>query len=391
MVSFFAALSFLSLFALCVQFVALRRKLGQRLPEPRDPEPISILKPLKDVDEGLYENLSAMAQQEYPVYEVIFGAEDPLDPALDVARRVQRENPSVKIQVVSGARVRGMNPKVRALSAILERATHDWILVSDSNVRPDAQYLSAMRATVEATGGRLVHNLLMGVGDRSVGARFENLHMNGWVAGSIAVCDAGRHPIVVGKSMFMRKSDLEAVGGLERVADVLAEDYVLGEAYRQRGWPVVLSPYRLRVVSGARDFTAFLNRHVRWGQLRRHIAPFFFVLELTANPTPFLLAWVACVWDNQAVLPLGLDSALLPLLLLLLKWGIETANVRLFCPETGLLTLSLMPVKDLLVPLMWIVSAVRTRVSWRGHQMRIGPGSRLVAAEEKLVTEASRA
>lgn len=389
MLSILVSLSFVSLVALCVQFVTLRRKVGQRLPRPVDPSPISVLKPLKDVDDGLHENLSAIVRQDYPAYEVIFGAEDPLDPALEVARRVQRENPDVSIQVVTGSRLRGLNPKVRTLSSILERASFDWILISDSNVRPDAGYLSAMRATAEETGGRLIHNLLMGVGGKSIGARFENLHMNCWVAGSIAVCDAGRHPIVVGKSMFMMQRDLEAVGGLDRVSDVLAEDYVLGEAFRERGWPVVLSPYRLRVVSGARNLASFLNRHVRWGQLRRHIAPLFFVLEWTANPTPFLLGWA--VLAGGSAFPLGLDSPVLPLGLLLLKWAIEAANVRLFCPETGMLTLALMPIKDLLVPFMWVVSAVRTRVWWRGHQMRIGPGSRLLPVEEKLVTEASRA
>lgn len=390
MATIFGALSIVSLLTLCVQYFFLWRKVGRQVGPPLDPLPISVLKPLKDVDEGLYENLSAIVRQDYPRYEVIFGAEDPLDPALDVARLVQRENPSVAIQIVSGARLHGLNPKVRTLSGILERVSYDWILVSDSNVRPDSGYLAAMRATAEESDGRLVHNLLVGVGEQSLGARFENLHMNGWVAGAIAVCDAGRHPIVVGKSMLMRRSDLESVGGLERVADVLAEDYVLGEVYRQRGWPVVLSPYRLRVVSGARDFSTFLNRHVRWGQLRRHIAPQYFLAELIANPTPFLLGWAVAASDHPGA-PFGLPSAVLPLSLLLVKWTIEVATVRLVCRETGALTLALMPIKDVLVPFMWVLSAVRTRVTWRGHQMRIGPGSRLLPIEEKLVTEASRA
>lgn len=387
--SILAALSIVSLFALSLQFFLLCRKsrvpLGLAVSSP----PISVLKPLRGLDEGLYENLTAVVRQDYPDFEVIFGAEDALDPALEVARRVERENPDVRIRVVTGARVRGLNPKVRALSTILDAARNEWILISDSNVRPDPGYLSAMWSTAKERGGRLVHNLLTGGGVRSLGARFENLHMNGWVAGAIAICDAFGHPIVIGKSMLMKRSDLAEVGGLESVADVLAEDYVLGAAFRERGWPVVLSPYRLRVVSGARDFGSFWNRYVRWGQLRRHIAPHYFLAEPIANPTPFLIAWLLSVQGEP--FSGALTSPLVPFFLLLVRWGIEAYSVRRFAPDTDAWTLLLMPLKDLIVPGMWLASALRTRVSWRGHHMRIGSGSRLHPLQQKLVTEASRA
>ena len=55
------------------------------------------------VDEGLYENLAAMAAQDYPHFEILFCAEDPEDPALDVARQVQADFPEVSIRVLSGA------------------------------------------------------------------------------------------------------------------------------------------------------------------------------------------------------------------------------------------------------------------------------------------------
>lgn len=389
MTSILAALSIVSLFALSLQFFLLCRKCRAPLGRAVRTPPISVLKPLRGHDEGLYENLTAISRQDYPDFEVILGAEDPLDPALEVARRVQRENPEVRIRVVTGSRLRGLNPKVRVLSTILDAAKHEWILVSDSNVRPDPGYLTAMWSTAESQGGRLVHNLLMGARVRSLGARFENLHMNGWVAGAIAICDAFGHPIVIGKSMLMTRSDLAAVGGLESVADVLAEDYVLGAAFRERGWPVVLSPYRLEVVSGARDFGAFLNRYVRWGQLRRHIAPHYFLAEPIANPTPFLLGWLLSVLGEPATF--ALTSPALPFGLLLVRWVIEASSIRRFSPDTDVKTLLLMPVKDLIVPLMWLASALRTRVSWRGHHMRIGSGSRLRPLEQELVTEASRA
>ena len=184
-------LAIVSLFISFMASACLLAKTKQRFGTAQLEEPISILKPLKGVDEGLYENLVALARQDYPHFEILFGAEDADDPALDVARRVQAEFPDVKMRIVLGAASDGLNPKVRLLRRLLPLATHEWILVSDSNVRPARSYLREIRACQEETRADLVHNLLVGVGERSLGAKLENLHMNGWVSASIAFCDAG--------------------------------------------------------------------------------------------------------------------------------------------------------------------------------------------------------
>lgn len=372
----------ISLFIAMFAASCVLRKQRERYPEARSFEPISVLKPLKGVDEGLYENLVALARQDYPNFEILCGAEDPDDPALEIARRVQREFPEVRIHVAARLTPEGLNPKVRLLRALSAVAHHEWILVSDSNVRPGPQYLREIRACQEATRADLVHNLLAGVGAKSVGARLENLHMNGWIASSIAFCDAGQNPCVIGKSMLFKKSSLEQVGGFAGVRDILAEDYILGERFTRAGFKVVLSPHVLPVVSGSRDLSVFWNRHVRWGQLRRWIAPTFFFGEIIVNPLPWFLAWA---WLSEP------PFQWFALACMAAKWALDIVLYARLAPDTALSTFVWIPLKDAAIPVIWLVSALRTRVTWRGHKMRIGPGSRLYPIVEPSAEKSEEA
>lgn len=344
---------------------------------------VSILKPLKGEDDELYENLTAFTKLHYDTYELLCGAEDPSDPALAVARRVQRENPNCSVRVFSGAAWAGLNPKVRVLAALAPQAHHDWILISDSNVRPRPDYLSALVACQERTGAGLVHSVLGGAGELSAGAILENLHMNSWVVGAVCLADASGHPCVIGKSMLLRRSDLAALGGFEAVRDVLAEDYILGQTFARAGHRVELSAHVLPTLSTQRSLACYVNRHVRWGQLRRRLSLAGFVGELLFNPTPWLLA-LAVLGSPVVQLVSGAGVAV--------KVGADlllTARLRGATPSARLIPWVL--AKDLLTMAMWMVSAVRTRVTWRGNQMRIGPGTRLLPMGSLLEAAESQA
>jgi ceramide glucosyltransferase len=344
---------------------------------------ISILKPLKGEDDELYENLVAFTRLEYDCYELLCGAEDPSDPALAVARRVQRENPSCALRIFSGAAWVGLNPKVRVLSRLAPEARYDWILISDSNVRPRPDYLSALMACQERTGAELVHSVLGGAGERSPGAILENLHMNSWVVGAVCLADASGHACVIGKSMLLRRSELSRLGGFEAVRDVLAEDYILGQMFARAGHRVELSAHVLPTLNTMRSLSCYLNRHIRWGQLRRRLSLAGFVGELLFNPTPWLAALATF---GSPVLQLAACVGIL------CKVGADlllAAKLRGAPPSVRLMPWVLM--KDFLTLAMWMVSALRTRVSWRGNQMRIGPGTRLVPADPLLETAESQA
>jgi len=114
----------LSLVVMVLGHVAIWRMLSRPLRTATSFPPVSVLKPLKGVDDELYENLASLARQDYPDFELILGAQDPRDAALEVAQQLRHDFPNVAISVGVSPTHIGRNPKVNNLAALTARAHH---------------------------------------------------------------------------------------------------------------------------------------------------------------------------------------------------------------------------------------------------------------------------
>ena len=230
--------------------------------------PVTIFKPLKGVDEGLEENLRSFFRLDYPTYQLLFCVADADDPAIGVVRRLLAEFPARDAELIVGCPVFGLNPKVESLAAMDRRRKHDTILISDSNVLARPSYLRETACYLAEPGVGLVTNIFAGTGEAQLGAVLENLQLNGFIAGGVALAAILRATCVVGKSMLMPVRVLEAIGGFAGVRNLLAEDQVIGMRVRKAGYSIRLSHHVIENVNHARGFRWFLNRHSRWYKIR---------------------------------------------------------------------------------------------------------------------------
>jgi ceramide glucosyltransferase len=367
-------------------FKVLSRNLRTDAPLP----PVSVLKPLKGVDDELYENLVSFAQQDYPNFELVLGAEDPRDPALEVAQHLRREFPGVAISVgVSPSHI-GRNPKVNNLATLAGRARHEYVVISDSNVRAHPSYLRETMAEFADPKVGLVTHPVAGDGEVSLSALMENLQLSSFVMR--AMCGAvtfTRHALVVGKSMAFRRSDLDQLGGWRSVRNVLAEDYVLGRKFEKAGMRIALAPRPLLTVNRQWPFERFMNRHIRWAQLRRRLRPFHFFCEPAMYPVVFLAPALALAAADVGLGPLARSVVggfcLAGIAFKCLSDGLICRRVRGRFP--GPLQMFLIPLKDLLINALWLVAAFKRTIEWRGNLLKIGRGSRLLATHAPRARE----
>ena len=171
--AFIAAVASLAYYALCLWSATefLRRQkvanAGARSAQPAPP--VSILKPLKGTDPEMYESLRSHCLQDHPECEIIFGVSDPADPAVQLVERLKLAFPRSALRLVVCPKNLGANAKVSNLAQMLVEAKYAHILVNDSDIRVQPDYLRRVTAPLADPHIGLVTCLYRGVPGRNSG------------------------------------------------------------------------------------------------------------------------------------------------------------------------------------------------------------------------------
>jgi ceramide glucosyltransferase len=364
---FFYILSLVGL----ASFVGDRRKkqAQNRTTENRLP-PVSILKPLKGVDPEIWESFCSHAGQQYPEFEIIFGVSDATDPACEIVRKLKTTYPACPIKLVVCDRILGTNVKVSTLAQMVPEARHDVLLVNDSDIRVQPDYLRQVAAPLNDPEIGLVTCLYRGMAAKTLGSRLEALGISAdFVPGvlSARLLENGLH-FGLGSTLVFRRQDLASVGGFESILDYLADDYELGRRIAALGKRVELSGTTVVTFLPPYSLREFWQHQLRWSRTIRDARRWgYFGLLLT-----FGFAWaLAMLIVSAGTAWAWALFALTVAARLLVGLGTSLAALK---DRSALRNIFLLPLRDLVAPIVWTAGLVGNRIRWRGDDFFLTEG-----------------
>jgi ceramide glucosyltransferase len=353
------------------------------LARPGFTPPLTLLKPLHGAEPGLEEYLASFFEQDYPEYEILFCAREPGDAGLEIARRVAARFPLIPARFLStGGQPSYINDKVASLEAMEAVASHEILVISDSDVRVSPEYLRAVALPFAEPRVGAVTCPYRGVAaEGGVWARLEAVGMSvEMTAGVLAARAVEGMQFVLGPTMAFRREVIRKIGGFKVTADYCADDFVLGNETYKLGSTVVLSHHAIDHMVINSGFVSTVKHQVRWMKSTRFSRPKgHFGTALTFSVPFGLLGWVSAAALGHPWWGLGLFGwSLATRLALALAVGRLVAHDRSWF---GLLVLY--PIRDLMGFGFWAASYFSSRILWRGRVYQLLPGGRMRAADRE--------
>jgi ceramide glucosyltransferase len=334
---------------------------------------ISILKPFKGTDPGMYEAFRSHCLQNYPDYEIIFGVSDASDPAIEVIERLKSEFPKRDIRLAICTEILGTNVKVSNLVHMLREARHEFVIVNDSDILVPPNYLARVAGALSKPEVGLMTCLYRGKAANTLGSRLEALGIGTDFSAGVLVAQEleGGLRFGLGATLALRKRDLKSVGGFESMLEYLADDYQVGAKLAEQDLRVELSDVIVDTFLPPYSLREFLDHQLRWGRTIRESRPWgYFGLVTTFGFAWALLAVVVGQGALWSWMLLGLSFAV--------RMSMAFAvGVRALRDPDLVRWFWLIPLRDLLAVFIWIGSLFGNKVRWRGEAFRLKKGKLL--------------
>ena len=339
---------------------------------------VSILKPLCGAEPHLLEGLRSFARQDYPQLQIVFGVRDAADPAIEVVRQLQREFPDLDATLVVDPRVHGVNLKASNLINMLPSARHPIVVISDSDVRVGPGYLDTVVLALAPSNVGAVTCLYRGRAGPGLRSRLAALFINDWYFPAVLVSQAlGNRSFASGVTIALRRRTLEAIGGLQLIANHVADDWLICDLVRRLGLKTVLSSVVVETEVADESFRAHADRELRWMRTIRTVAPLGYAFMGVSIFLPLALLGALLAWPSPwALAPAGLT--------LVNRLVIHREQRRRGAARLGYDWI-LIPLRDGLLFAAWVAGFLGRGITWRGRRYRVRSGGALspLAGEEE--------
>ena len=336
----------------------------------RPTQAVSILKPLRGTDPEMYESFRSHCLQDYSEYEIIFGVSDANDPAIQLVEQLKVEFPQRAIRLMVCGEDLGANTKVSNLAQMAREARYEYLIMNDSDIRVEPDYLRRVLAPLTHPRIGLVTCLYRGVANSTLGSRLEVLGIGTDFAAGVLVARTVENGIRfgLGSTLAFRRRDLEAIGGFEAIVDYLADDYQIGSRIAALGLRVKLSDVVVETLLPRYTFRGFLDHQLRWARTVRDSRFWGYVGTGLTFGLPWAALALICAKGAGWAWMLLAGTAVLRIAVAVVvgKFVLRDRQV--------VRSLALIPVRDLLALLVWMGSLVGHDVVWRGDRFRLEKG-----------------
>jgi ceramide glucosyltransferase len=367
-------------------FAALRfflRERGRKL--PNFTPPVSLLKPVRGVDFASYENFKSFCTLDYPEYEILFCVNELSDPAVAVIERLQREFPKQRIEIFSGAEQIGTNRKVNNLVLLTQKARYEHLVQSDGDVRVGPQYLREVVAPFADSTVGVVSCFYRGVAEKNFWAELEAVGAaSDFFPGALVANLPGSVTFALGASVATTKTWLAKIGGYEALAELLADDYEIGNRVHRAGGKVLLSREAVWTMYPTQSRQGFWEHQVRWARTVRLVRPASFLGLIFTHGLP--LAILGMLAAPTVEIAVGLLGAYL-FLRLVMAWLVGVWGIR---DEVLERRLWLVPVRDAFHFVVWLAGFTSNRVKWGGTEFEIHEGRMREVGSARRIVNAGR-
>jgi ceramide glucosyltransferase len=353
-----------------------RRERARKLPNYTPP--VSLLKPVRGLDFGTYENFASFCRLDYPEYEILFAVNDECDPAMPVIEQVMAEFPGRRIRLLVGAEDLGANRKVNKLARLAKEAQNDVLVLTDGDVRVGSNFLREVVAPLadEKTGA--VTSFYRGIAERNLWAELEAVGASGDFFAGVLVADwtEGIH-FGLGASIATTKKWISKMGGFEAIAGTLADDYELGNRIAKAGGVVMLSREAVWTMYPAQTPTSFWSHQMRWARTIRLLRPWSYAGLLLTHGLPWTLlaALVAPArWMAASYL------VAYAVLRLTMAWTVGVWGVR---DDVLRKKIWLVPLRDAFYFVIWLAGFGSNRITWGNDEYLVRDGQMVPVLADK--------
>ena len=332
--------------------------------------PASILKPVRGVDSTAYENFVSYCALDYPEYEIIFAVGSSDDPVVPVVRKLQRNFPSCKIRLITDVERLGENDKVNNLCRLVKEAKYDLLVMTDSDVRVESDYLREVAAPFAAPNVGAVTSFYRCSGGGTLASDLDMLGMcsdsvpNALVARKLE----GNVQFAFGWTMATMKQHLAEVGGWESMVNHHSDDFELGNRIAAKGHRVELMRKPVTMMFGSETFEDFFLHELRWSIGLRNVRPSGYIGAVFTHGLPWaLLAATVAILSGWTIAALLCVAAYLSLRLSMAwaagVWGLGDKSIAA--------KLWLIPLRDSISAVVWITGLFTDKIRWRGVEYHV--------------------